>query len=302
MSIQLSKLTMEKILITGANSFVGTNYILNSKYNNIEEISLLNTNPNDIKFSKYTVVFHLVAIVHQSKQIHESEYFRVNRDLCLHVANNAKKAGVRQFIFMSSVKVYGKFIPGSGPWDEKSLCFPEDSYGKSKYEAELLLKKLESPDFIVSIVRTPLVYGEGVKANMYGILKFIDNFRILPFRNVENKRNFTSVENLTAFIDRIILKKAGGTFIAMDKEALSTTHLVYLISKYLDKKVILFKIPNFIIKLGKRFAPKIFDRLYGSFEMDNRATLKKLDFCPPFSTEHGIEKMVKSYKLARRKE
>lgn len=290
-----------RILITGSDSFVGRNFINNSANKQIDEISLFDTRPEDIDFSKYDVIIHLVAIVHQSKKIPEGQYFKVNKDLCLSVAEHAKKAGVKQFIFLSTVKVYGKFVSGSGPWNEDSICKPEDSYGRSKYEAEVLLKKLETAEFIVSIIRTPLVYGEGVRANMYGILRLIDNFRILPFKNIENKRNFTSVENLTAFIDRIIEKRLGGTFIAMDEIALSTTYLVFLISKYLDKRVVLLKIPNFVIKLGVRFVPRIFDRLYGSFEMDNSETLKKLDFTPPYSTEYGIEKMVKQYLLIKRK-
>lgn len=90
---------MTKVLITGANSFVGTNFQFFSKYKDVEEISLFENKPEDINFGKYDVVLHLAAIVHQSKKIPESEYFNVNRDLCLRVAKNAKKAGIKQFVF-----------------------------------------------------------------------------------------------------------------------------------------------------------------------------------------------------------
>ncbi len=131
-----------RILITGKNSFVGTNFIKYSKFRNVDEISLFDKNPEDINFKGYDVVIHLVAIVHQKITIPEEEYFKINRDLCIEVATHAKKAGVKQFIFLSTVKVYGKFIKGYSFWNEKSPCFPDDAYGKSKYAAEIALKKL----------------------------------------------------------------------------------------------------------------------------------------------------------------
>jgi nucleoside-diphosphate-sugar epimerase len=292
---------MEKILITGKNSFVGTNILKYSIFKDIDSISLLDNNPETIQFSNYNTVIHLVAIVHQTKQIDEIEYFKINRDLCLEVARNAKKSGVKQFIFLSTVKVYGEFIPGSHPWNENSICIPDDSYGKSKYAAEQDLKKLNDSGFVVSIVRTPLVYGEGVRANMLSIMKLIKFTHILPFKDLHNRRNFTSAENLVAFIDRIIEKRASGIFIAMDNEAISTSELVILISTFMEKKIILFKLPVFIIKAGIFLFPKIFDRLYGSFEMDNNETLKTLDFKPPFSIREGIRKMVVAFNTKDKK-
>ena len=285
-----------KILITGKNSFVGRNILHYSKFKNIEEISLFENKPENIDFGKYDVVIHLVAIVHQTKRIPVEDYFIINRDLCLEVANRAKKAGVKQFVFLSSVKVYGKFIPGSKPWNEFSECHPDDAYGKSKYEAEKALRKLEDADFRVAVVRTPLVYGEKVMANMLSIIKFISFSFIVPFKEIYNRRNFTSGENLVAFIDRIIEKNASGTFIAMDKEAISTTELVKMISDFMGKKIFLFKLPDFIIKTAVFLVPKIFDRLFGSFEIDNSSTLKILDFEPPVSITEGIKKMVESFK------
>jgi UDP-glucose 4-epimerase len=286
---------MTKILITGTNSFVGRNFIKYSGFRYTDEISLFDNKPEDIDYSKYDVVIHLVAIVHQKTTIPDDQYFIINRDLCLKVAELAKQAGVKQFVFLSTVKVYGKFVAGSEPWNEKSLCLPDDAYGKSKYEAELALRKLEDNSFTVSIIRTPLVYGEYVRANMLSILKLINRTHILPFKNVENRRNFTGAENLVSFIDRIIEKRASGIFIAMDEKAISTSELVKMISENLSKKIILFKIPDFMIKIGMTVFPGIFDRLYGSFEMDNSRTLEILDFKPPIPTSEGIKKMVKSF-------
>ncbi|MDD5177127.1 MAG: NAD-dependent epimerase/dehydratase family protein [Sterolibacterium sp.] len=292
---------MTRILLIGANSFVGTNYINASRNKEVEEISLHDRRPEDIDFSLYDVVIHLVAIVHQSAKIDENQYYEINRDICLKAAECAKKAGVRQFIFLSTIKVYGEFILNSGPWHEDSLCSPNDPYGRSKYEAELGLQQMEDASFTVSIIRTPLVYGAGVKANMLNLMRLVDRLPILPLARVNNKRSFTSAENLAAFIDRIIEKKASGIFIAMDESSLSTTALVELISRYLEKKVLLFRIPDLLIRIGTLLIPTIFDRLYGSFEIDNRKTLLKINFKPPISIEEGIKKMVEEYKFNKLK-
>lgn len=291
---------MVKVLITGANSFVGTNFRKFSKFKDIEEISLQKNNPEDIDYSKYDVVLHLAAIVHQSKKTPASEYFKVNRDLCLRVAEQARKSGIRHFIFLSTLKVYGGFVKGTGLRNEYSECFPEDAYGKSKYAAEKDLKKLEDESFTVSIIRTPLVYGEGVKANMISLVKLIERFPVLPFGKIDNKRNFMFAENLVGYIDRIIEKRASGVFITMDERAYSTTELVTNISKSLGKNVILFKIPGVFLKLGYFIAAEKIDRLFGSLEFENKRTRQELDYDPPFSTEEGIKKMVKFY-LAHKK-
>ncbi len=286
---------MYKILITGANSFVGRSYLKSSDNKYVDEISLIENKPEEIDFSSYDTIIHLAAIVHQSRKIPDSEYYRVNRDIAIDVAKRAKESGVKQFIFLSTVKVYGDFNAESGPWTETSECHPEDPYGKSKYEAEIELRKLEDENFTVSIIRTPLVYGKDVRANMLSIMKLVDKLPILPFGKVQNKRSFTYVKNLVGFIDRIIEKRASGVFLAMDSEPLSTTDLVKLIAKYLDKKRILIRIPKFLTGMSKNFIPNIFERLYGSFEMENSITLNKLDFQPEYSSEEGIKEMVTVY-------
>jgi UDP-glucose 4-epimerase len=286
---------MMRILITGAKSFVGANFRKYSQYENIDEVSLLDTEPEDIDFKNYDLVLHLAAIVHQSRKIGEEEYFRVNRDLCLRVAEHARKSGVRHFIFLSTLKVYGRYVGATGLRNEHSECFPEDAYGKSKYAAEQDLKKLENESFTVSIIRTPLVYGEGVKANMISLVKLVERFPVLPLGKIDNRRNFTFAENLVGYIDRIIEKRASGVFITMDDRAHSTTELVNYISKSLGKNVYLFKLPGIFLKLGYFFAAEKLDRLFGSLEFENLKTRQELDYNPPFSTEEGIKRMVEFY-------
>jgi nucleoside-diphosphate-sugar epimerase len=286
---------MAKVLIIGTSSFIGTNFRKVSKNQIIREVSLKDTQPEEIDFSDVEVVLHLAAIVHQSKKIKNSEYLFVNRDLCTRTAKQAKACGVKQFILLSTVKVYGQYIPGSEPWNEDSACYPEDSYGMSKFEAELALRKLEDSDFIVSTVRTPIVYGPGVTANILKLIKLIEKFPLLPFKQVSNSRYYTNIENLVGFIDRIIEIKASGTFIAMDDMPLSTTLLVRHLSNYMHKKVLLFKLPDLLVKIGITLKPEIFGRLYGSFYLDNTKTKKVLNYKPPFTTEEGLAKMISSY-------
>jgi nucleoside-diphosphate-sugar epimerase len=283
-----------RILITGENSFLGRNFIQYSKFKNVKEISLLENQPEVIDFGQFDIVIHMAAIVYQSRKISEKEYFLINKDLCLRVAENAKKTHVRQFIFMSTVKVYGKFITGSEPLHENSICNPESLYGKSKYEAEKALRELEDEDFIVSIIRTPLVYGEGVKANLLSLVKLVRYSYILPFKNVENRRNYCYAENLVGYIDRIIDKRSSGIFISSDENAISTTDLVKMISDSLGKSPILFKVPDFIIRLCLYISPDLFDGLYGSMEINNDQTLRKLGYKPQVPMTEGIRKTVYS--------
>lgn len=286
---------MTKVLITGSGSFVGRNFLKYSRYRDVVEISLIDNKPEDIEYFRFDVVLHLAALVHQSKKISESEYFRINRDLCLRVAEASRKAGVKQLIFLSTIKVYGKDGSSSELRNENSECFPEDAYGKSKYAAEQDLKKLENESFTVSIIRTPLVYGEGVKANMISLVKLVERFPVLPFGKIDNRRNFTFAENLAGYIDRIIEKRASGVFITMDDRAHSTTELVNYISKSLGKNVYLFKLPGIFLKLGSFFAAEKLDRLFGSLEFENLKTRQDLDYNAPFSTEEGIKRMVEFY-------
>lgn len=286
---------MYRILIIGQSSFIGNNFKKYSRYKTIDSVSVREKSLENINFGDYDIILHLAAIVHQNKSIPNSEYFRVNRDLCLEVARNAKKARVSHFVFMSTIKVYGDQGASTQILNESSLCTPMESYGKSKYEAELGLKKIEDGHFKVAIVRTPLVYGEGVKANMYKLIKLVEKFPILPFSKLSNKRTIIYIENLVGYIDRIIEKQASGVFIVQDEKPVSTTELVDFIALGLSRKVRLIKLPKILLKIGLRIFPKTTLRLFGSLEFDNTFTKEKLNYKPVFTTEIGVKKMVKYY-------
>jgi UDP-glucose 4-epimerase len=285
-----------KILITGANSFIGKHYIHKSRYNGIQEISLIDKNLKDIDFKEFDVIIHLAAIVHRKEKVPENEYFKINRDLAIDTAKQALQSGIKHFIFMSTLSVYGDNRLCAQTYNEFSECLPTNAYGKSKLEAETGLQKMNSNEFCVSIIRTPLVIGEGVMANMHSLISLVDKIPILPFASVSNKRSYTSIENLIEFIDLIIHKRKSGIFIASDEDPLSTTELVKMISKSLGKKLFLFKLPTIIVRIGSFLKPGISSRVFGSFVVDNSLTVKSLDYKQVISTEESINKMVNHYK------
>lgn len=285
-----------KILITGSSGFIGTNFIQNSSEFKIVGVDLLIQKVEEVDFSSIDSILHLAALVHQMKGAPEEQYFKVNRDLAFEVAKRAKSQGAKQFVLMSTAKVFGESTTGKPAWDENSDCHPEDAYGRSKYEAEKLLLGLQDEHFKVAIVRSPLVYGVGVKANMYNLVKLVNQFPVLPLGGINNVRSMVYVGNLVALLKHIIQTQAAGIFVAGDKQPLSTTRLTQLIAKASHKKIMLMKIPGFIRNLAKTVKPSIVDRLFGSLELDNSSTNRKLGFIPPYSSEDGICEMVEWYK------
>ena len=278
------------ILLTGSNGFVG-NYFKNNykdKYN-IKTFSFRNNNFEKLDLSKTNTVIHLSSLVHQMSGASEEEYKKVNITQTIELAQKAKENGVQNFIFMSTVKVYGEETDIA--YTEDTECIPQDDYGKSKLKAEQELLKLKDDDFKVSIIRTPIVYGYGVKANIKNLINLVNKVPILPFSKIENKRSMVFVGNLCHLVDEIIVQEKAGIFLANDDEPLSTTRLIELIAQNLDKKVHLLKIPFFesLLKLVK---PSFHKRLYESLEVDNSKTKDMLNLKNPYSVEDGIKIML----------
>jgi UDP-glucose 4-epimerase len=281
---------MKKLLITGSSGFVGSYFI--NKYKDkyeIKNFSFLKDDINSLNCSDIDVVFHLSALVHQMGGASAEEYEKVNVTQTLELARKAKASGIKHFVFMSTVKVYGEETESQ--YTENSTCNPEDEYGKSKLKAELELLKLEDDNFKVSIVRTPIVYGYGVKANIKSLVNLVKKVPVLPFGSIENKRSMVYIGNLCHLVNEIITQQKSGVFLASDDEPLSTSILIELIAKNLDKKIYLVKIPFFetFLKLVK---PSFHKRLYGSLEVDNSITKEKLNLQNRYSVEDGIKFMI----------
>lgn len=286
---------MKKLLITGSNGFVGRYFINNYKNEyNIKTFSFLKNDINSLDCKNIDVVFHVSALVHQMGGASVDEYENINVSQTLLLAKRAKESGVKQFVFMSTVKVYGEET--TSKYTENSICNPEDEYGKSKLKAEKLLLELESENFRVSIIRTPIIYGYGVKANIKNLVNLINKVPLLPFGKIKNKRSMVYIGNLCHLVDEVITQQKAGIFLASDDEPLSTSKLIELISKNLDKKAYLIKIP-FFESLLKFLKPSFHKRLYGSLEVNNSITKEKLNLSNPYSVEEGIKLMIKGEKI-----
>jgi len=283
-----------RVLLTGANGFVGS-YFLNkyaSKYE-IEKFSFLKNDFQSLHVSNIDAVIHLSALVHQMGGASAIEYEKVNVTQSLELAKKAKEQGVKHFIFMSTVKVYGE--ESEVVYTESFTCKPQDEYGKSKLKAENELKKLQDSNFCVSIIRTPIIYGFGVKANIKNLVSLVSKIPFLPFGNIHNKRSMVYVGNLCYLIDQLLQQKKEGVFLASDERALSTSEFIELIAKNLDKKIFLVTIAFFETVL-KLFKPSFHKRLYQSLEVDNRLTQEILHLKNPYSVEDGIRFMIKGEK------
>ena len=279
------------LILTGSTGFIGSYFKKNyaEKYT-LNTFSFLNDDSDSLNLENTNTIIHLSALVHQMGGASKEEYERVNIEQTLRLATKAKQNGVKHFIFMSTVKVYGEET--NIAYTESTHCSPEDDYGKSKYKAEQELLKLKDDDFVVSIIRTPIVYGYGVKANIKNLIELVRKVSVLPFANIKNRRSMVYVGNLCHLIDEIVIQKKTGVFLASDDESLSTTRLIQLIATGLEKKVYLIKIPLFesLLKLVK---PSFHKRLYESLEVDNSMTKEILCFKNLYSTEDGIKLMIR---------
>lgn len=278
-----------KLLITGSNGYLGSSFInqYQNKYS-FEKFSLLNKKIEDIDFAGVDVLLHCAALVHQKTEYSYEKYYEINVDYPFKLAKLAKQNGVKQFVFISTIAVYGDEIQ---KLEEFTVCDPITPYGKSKFESEKQLQALEDENFIVSIIRPPMVYGKNAPGNIDTLVKLVKKVPVLPLGGISNKRNFIYIGNLCYIINVIIQKQISGVFLACDDKPLSTSKLIELISSGLNKKVYLLKLP-FFESLLKLIKPSFHKRLYGSLEVDNSLTRERLNLKNPYTVEEGIALML----------
>lgn len=272
---------MKNILITGEKSYIGTSLIkwLNKEENkyHIDSISLRSENWKEIDFSKYDVVYHVAGIAHiRETNENQSTYFKINRDLAIEVAKRSKDCGVKQFIFLSTMSVYGM---ETGIITKETIPNPKNAYGKSKYEAEQFISQLKDNSFKIAILRPPMVYGIGCKGNYSRLSKLA---KITPvFPEINNKRSMIFIDNLSEFVKYIIDSESEGIFLPQNQEYVNTCEMVKLIAEFNGRKLRTTKLFNRIIKLSKNsFFNKIFGDLVYEYskESDSSKKLIYVDF------------------------
>jgi len=278
-----------KILITGSSGYIGSNYIKFYKsHYQFMPFSLQHQEIKNIEFNTIDVIIHAAAFVHQKEEYDKETYYQINTTYPLELAKLAKQNKVKQFVFISTVAVYGN---SNQIVSEKSNCSPITPYAISKLEAEKALLKLEDKNFIVSIIRSPMVYGKNAPGNIGLLINLVKKMPFLPLSNIDNKRSFIYIGNLCHLINEIIIQQQNGIFLATDDKAISTSELITLIAKNMNKKVYLFQIPFFETVL-RFLKPSIHQRLYGSLKVDNSVTKQKLHLTNPYTVEDGIKLML----------
>ncbi len=244
------------------------------------------------------VVIHTAARAHIMKdEVPDplAEYRKVNVDGTLNLARQAAEAGVRRFIFISSIKVNGEQTPLNQPFTAENTPAPEDAYGISKMEAEQGLQALAAETGMeVVIVRPPLVYGSGVKGNFASMIKLVEKGLPLPLGAIHNKRSLVALDNLVDLIITCIEHPDAGNqvFLASDGEDLSTTELLRGVAKAMGKPSRLVPVPAGLLMFGATVLGKkaMAQRLLGSLQVDISKARNLLGWQPPLSVEEGLKR------------
>ncbi len=268
---------MKRILITGMDSYIGTNvekWLSDPLYEyQVDTIDMKSASWKEKSFTDYDAVFHVAGIAHVSSDVKMKElYFRVNRDLAVETAKKAKEDGVGQFIFMSSLIVYGD----SGKVGREKIISvntkekPADFYGESKLQAEKGILPLAEDCFKVAIIRPPMIYGKGSKGNYRRLSGLARKIPIFP--NIKNCRSMLYIDNLCEFVRLLIENESNGIFFPQNKEYVSTSKMVQEMAACHNKRLHLTKLFNPIIYLCAGFVGilnKVFGNLAYAKEMSD---------------------------------
>lgn len=250
---------MKRILITGADSYIGTSFekwvSKRSETYSVDTVDMVDGTWKEKSFSGYDVVFHVAGIAHVSTDPKmEDIYYKVNRDLTIETARKAKAEGVKQFIFMSSIIVYGDSsnINRKRVIDINTVPYPANFYGKSKLQAEDGLRLLEADVFKIVNLRPPMIYGRGSKGNYPKLVKFALKLPVFP--DVDNQRSMLHIDNLCELIRLIIDNEERGLFFPQNAEYVKTSEMVRLIAQTHGKKIRLTRVFNPLLMLLGRFS------------------------------------------------
>ena len=285
---------MKKVLITGADSFIGTSFeIYMEQFDGyqIDTVDMIDGLWREKSFNGYDSVFHVAGIAHSDTgKVSEDRkrfYYQINTDLTIETAKKAKEDGVRQFIFMSSAIVYGD----SAPIGElrritrDTPVSPSNFYGDSKVQAENGLTKLADNSFHVVILRPPMIYGKGSKGNYPQLSKFAQKLPIFP--NIKNERSMLYIGNLAEFVKLMIDNDENGVFYPQNSEYVATSDMVKAIARAHGKKVRLVKGTTVPLKAMSHVSGLV-NKAFGNLSYDMDLSEYKQDY-RKFSLEESIK-------------
>ena len=305
------------LLLTGANGFLGSRLVKAFEF--VPDINLTASirRPVEMQAAKTIIVQELDAstdwsealksqrvVIHAAARAHIMtddaadpmlEYRRTNVDGTLNLARQAAAAGVKRFIFLSSIKVNGEETKVGRPFNADDMANPLNNYGISKAEAEKgLLKTSSDTGMEVVIIRPPLVYGPNVKGNFAKLSALVAKGVPLPLAMVKNQRSFVAIDNLVDLIITCINhpKAANQIFFASDGQDLSTPELLNGMAKAMGRNIKFFPLPSSLLSLGAAMIGKKdeADRLLGSLQLDISKTRDVLDWSPVIDVEEGLRR------------
>lgn len=265
---------MKRILITGSNSYIGEavkDYLL--QYPDFYKVNVKDTigwEPNVSDFMDYDVVFNVAGIAHRRETKKNRQlYYDINRDLVIKIAKVAKEAGVKQFILLSTMSVYGMTV---GRISKSTATNPVNAYGKSKVEADEEIQQLVDENFKFACLRPPMVYGKSCKGNYQSLRKFALKSPIFP--DYMNQRSMVFIGNLCEFVKEVIDQEKTGLFFPQNSEYTNTSSMVEQIAKIHGKKIWMTKAFNWTIRVMSLNTVK---KVFGDLVYEKVDTIGKYD-------------------------
>lgn len=257
---------MKRVLITGANSYIGESFErwVMKKYPNefqIDTVDMIDESWRQKSFEGYDAVFHVAGIAHADigKVSEETKtfYYKVNRDLTIETAEKAKREGVHQFVFMSSMIIYGE---SAAVGKKKVITIdtkpqPANFYGDSKWQADKGVRKLKDETFHVAVVRPPMIYGKGSKGNYPLLAKLAKKLPVFP--DITNERSMLHIDNLCEFLKLLMEHGESGIYFPQNSEYVRTSTLVKEIAKVSGHKIWVTKLLNPVVWIASRISGKI---------------------------------------------
>lgn len=272
---------MKNILITGKGSYIGTHFKEYMKQwpdqYQVDELDMMDPAWEDHDFSKYDVVYHVAGLAHSTPDESQRDlYYQVNTELAFETAKLAKRSGVRQFIFMSSIIVYGSGKVGEDRVITKSTPLtPDNFYGDSKKQAEIKLQSLKEDGFKVVILRPPMIYGPKSKGNYPMLSKLARKTPIFP--DMKNQRSMLYIGNLVEFVRLMIENEEDGVFLPQNDEYTCTSEMVKEIASVYHHKILFTRLFNPIIRLMKKETH--INKMFGNLTISKELSSYSQPYC-----------------------
>ncbi len=281
---------MKHVLITGANSYIGTSFerYAAEHYNEelkITTIDMIDGSWRQHDFAPYTIVYHVAGLAHADvgnvDEATKKKYYAINTDLAIETATKAKKDGVKQFVFMSSAIIYGDSAPfGKAKRITRDTePTPANFYGDSKWQADKGVRELADEDFTVTVLRPPMIYGKGSKGNYPTLAKMAKKLPIFP--DVKNERSMLYIENLCEFLAQVMIRGEGGIFWPQNAEYSRTSEMVKMIAEAAGHKITVSKAFNWPVSLASHIPGKIGDlanKAFGNLSYDQEMSRYDFDY------------------------